>query len=73
MLVWKNFHHTAVHFGVTCLLETGLWSTVDIMMIEGNVRERRQEEEKEDEARSRTTTTRMQSTHKTSRIGVTGV
>ena len=48
-------------------------STVDIMMIEGNVRERRQEEEKEDEARSRRTTTRMQSTHKTSRIGVTGV
>ena len=48
-------------------------STVDMMMKEGSVRERRPEEEKEDEARSRTTTTRMQSTHKTSRIGVTGV
>ena len=48
-------------------------STVDMMMKEWSVRERRQEEEKEDEARSRTTTTRMQSTHKTSRIGVTGV
>ena len=44
-------------------------STVDMMMKEGNVRERRQEEE---DAARRRTTTRMKSTHKTWRMGETG-